>query len=75
MWWVIFSSHIALEENLGVRPLLKVGRPVAVEAQSWSLGQGATLGALGRLEGDEVLAPRVFGMTDSKKVAKGARAA
>ena len=35
----------------------------------------ATLGALGRLEGDEALAPRVFAMADSEKVAEGARAA
>ena len=36
---------------------------------------GASLGALGRPEGDEVLAPRVFAMADSKKVARGVRAA
>ena len=35
----------------------------------------ATLGALGRLERDEALAPRVFAMADSEKVAEGARAA
>ena len=33
------------------------------------------LGALGWLEGDEVLAPRVFAMADSKRVAEGARVA
>ena len=39
MWWVVFSSHIASKENLEVRPLLKVGRQVAVKAQSWNLAQ------------------------------------
>ena len=34
---------------------------------------GATLGPLGRPEGDEVLAPRVFAMAASEKVAKGVR--
>ena len=36
-------------------------------------GSGASLGALGRLEGDEDLAPRVFAMANSKKVVGGAR--
>ena len=36
---------------------------------------GATLYALGRLEGDEVLASRVFSIADSERVAGGARAA
>ena len=36
---------------------------------------GASLGALGRPAGDEVLAPRGFAMADSEKVARGVRAA
>ena len=36
---------------------------------------GVALGALGRLEGDEVLAPRVFAMANSERLAEGARAA
>ena len=35
----------------------------------------ATLDALGRLEGDEVLTPRVFAMADLEKVIRGAFAA
>ena len=38
-------------------------------------GSGASLGALGRLEGDEDLAPWVFSMADLEKVAGGARTA
>ena len=40
MWWVVSSSHIISKENSKVRPLLKVGRQVAVKAQSWSVAQG-----------------------------------
>ena len=36
---------------------------------------GTSLGALGRLEGDEDLAPWVFSMADLEKVVGGARAA
>ena len=36
---------------------------------------GAALGALGRLEGEEVLAPQVFSMADSEKVVEGAHTA
>ena len=36
---------------------------------------GASLGALGRPEGDEVLAPRIFAMADSERVVGGARTA
>ena len=54
-----------------MRPQLEVGRSVAVEARVWSLEQGS----LRWLEGDEDIAPQVFAMAMSEKVAGGARVA
>ena len=51
-----------------MRPQLEVGRSVAVEARVWSLEQGS----LRWLEGDEDIAPQVFAMAMSEKVAGGA---
>ena len=50
MWWVVSLSHITSKENSEARPLLKVGRQVAMKAQSWSLTQGPLLVLWGGLK-------------------------
>ena len=50
-------------------------RTSGCEGSVMELCTGAFLGALGQPKGDKVLAPRVFAMADSERVARGARAA
>ena len=51
------------------------GMASSCESSVMELCTGVSLGALRRLEGDEDLAPQAFAMADSKKVARGVRAA
>ena len=64
-----------LEGELRGTPFTEGGTASGCEGSVMEPCTGATLGALGRLEGDEVLAPRVFAMANSERLAEGARAA